>query len=150
MHLKGGIDAVLMKRYRDRKSDAKVAFDEAGGYNDIDRARAHPPEGMLLQNWNKTIDFFCTPEYRRRSDANKGTRQKQQYTNRGGTSTYTNACFKSVMLCIYITACFKSIMLCFKSNFLLLNRVERKSNNSRRLTPAKMGHGTVTWLINNM
>ncbi|KAI3778420.1 hypothetical protein L2E82_07700 [Cichorium intybus] len=45
MHLKGGVDAVLMKRYRDRKSDAKVKFDEAGGYNDIDRARAHPPRG---------------------------------------------------------------------------------------------------------
>ncbi|KAI3763957.1 hypothetical protein L2E82_13955 [Cichorium intybus] len=95
LQLTGGIDSVLMKRYRDRKSDAKVEFDDAGGYKDIDRARTHPPEGMTLQNWNKAIDFFCTPEYRRRSDANKGTRQKQQYTNRGGTSTYSSACYKT-------------------------------------------------------
>ncbi|KAL8210068.1 hypothetical protein R6Q57_006800 [Mikania cordata] len=42
---KGGIEATLLKRYRDRKAMAKKRFINNGGYADEERARANPPEG---------------------------------------------------------------------------------------------------------
>ncbi|KAL8239968.1 hypothetical protein R6Q59_016535 [Mikania micrantha] len=40
---KGGIEAALLKRYRDRKTMAKHHFMKNGGYDDEERVRANPP-----------------------------------------------------------------------------------------------------------
>ncbi|KAI3786098.1 hypothetical protein L1987_45225 [Smallanthus sonchifolius] len=49
---------------------------------------------MKAENWKKSIDFFLSDAHIKRSAVNKTVRQKQKYTNRGGTSTYSSACYK--------------------------------------------------------
>ncbi|KAI3754617.1 hypothetical protein L1987_54404 [Smallanthus sonchifolius] len=92
--LRGGLDAVIQKRYKDRKNDAKEWFLKVGGYDDLERAKANPPKNMKAENWKKSIDFFLSDAHIKRSAVNKTVRQKQKYTNRGGTSTYSSACYK--------------------------------------------------------
>ncbi|KAM0020836.1 putative transposase, Ptta/En/Spm, plant [Helianthus debilis subsp. tardiflorus] len=92
--LKGGIRQVLMKRYSDRKNDAKEEFRDNGGYNDLERARAHHPKDMPYENWLKTIDHFLDPKYIARSEANTRVRQLQKFPNRGGTSSYSSTAYK--------------------------------------------------------
>ncbi|MFS7969398.1 putative transposase, Ptta/En/Spm, plant [Helianthus anomalus] len=89
-----GLNAVYMKRYRSRKAKAKEEFLANGGETDVARARANIPKGMSEEDWNKTVDYFLTKEHKDRSCANKSNRQKQLYTNHGGSSTYSIFCFK--------------------------------------------------------
>ncbi|KAL8226527.1 hypothetical protein R6Q57_016359 [Mikania cordata] len=46
---KGGIEASLLKRYRDRKAMAKQHFINNGGYADEERARANPLRACMLR-----------------------------------------------------------------------------------------------------
>ncbi|KAJ9543916.1 hypothetical protein OSB04_023623, partial [Centaurea solstitialis] len=89
-----GVEIVVSRLYRNRKSDFKELFLEKGGYDDVETARANPPDEMSGENWNKVIDFFCTDKLKRRSDQNKVNKAKQVVPNRGGTSSYSNACHK--------------------------------------------------------
>ncbi|KAJ0580870.1 hypothetical protein HanHA300_Chr04g0134291 [Helianthus annuus] len=92
--LMDGLNAVYMKRYRSRKAKAKEEFLANGGETDVARARANIPVGMSEENWNKTVGYFLMKEHKDRSCANKSNHQKQLYTNRGGSSTYSRFCFK--------------------------------------------------------
>lgn len=92
--LMAGIKDKLQKRYSDRKGDAKRHFIEVGGYDNIDRSRANPPEGMLNEFWQRTVTHFCSEEYKKLSARNKVARGKQKYANHGGTSSYSNTFFK--------------------------------------------------------
>ncbi|KAL8258610.1 hypothetical protein R6Q59_026563 [Mikania micrantha] len=47
---KGVIETTLLKRYRDQKAMAKQHFIKNGGYDDEERVRANPPEGMSAEN----------------------------------------------------------------------------------------------------
>ncbi|KAJ9542126.1 hypothetical protein OSB04_028632 [Centaurea solstitialis] len=89
-----GVEFVISRLYRNRKNDFKEVFLEKGGYDDLETARANPPDEMSGENWNKVIDFFCTDKHKRRSDQNKVNKAKQVVPNRGGTSSYSNACHK--------------------------------------------------------
>ncbi|KAJ9559778.1 hypothetical protein OSB04_004938 [Centaurea solstitialis] len=89
-----GVEFVISRLYRNRKNDFKEVFLENGGYDDLETARANPPDEMSEENWNKVIDFFCTDKHKRRSDQNKVNKAKQVVPNRGGTSSYSNACHK--------------------------------------------------------
>ncbi|XP_035834254.1 uncharacterized protein LOC110882915 [Helianthus annuus] len=83
-NLTGGIRAVLMKRYSDRKHDAKKLFKSKGGYNDLESARAFHPPDMPYDNWLRTIEGFREEKYIKRSKANTLVREKQQFPYRGG------------------------------------------------------------------
>ncbi|KAJ0735452.1 hypothetical protein HanPI659440_Chr11g0432291 [Helianthus annuus] len=83
--LKGGIQSVYMKRYRDRKSMEKREFIDLRKRNDnLETIRDTPPTGMGVENWRKTIDLFSDPKYIKRCEVNKKNREKQQFANRGG------------------------------------------------------------------
>ncbi|KAJ0848509.1 hypothetical protein HanPSC8_Chr13g0558341 [Helianthus annuus] len=83
-NLTGGIRAVLMKRYSDRKYDAKNLFKSKGGYDDLESARAFHPRDMPYDNWLRTIEGFREEKYIKRSKANTLVREKQQFPYRGG------------------------------------------------------------------
>ncbi|KAL8268306.1 hypothetical protein R6Q59_002104 [Mikania micrantha] len=74
---------------------AKQHFIKNGGYDDEEKARANPPEGMYAENWKKAVDFFLSDTHKKRSSSNAEVRQKQLYTNRGGTSAYSSYCYKN-------------------------------------------------------
>ncbi|KAJ0556805.1 hypothetical protein HanIR_Chr07g0318011 [Helianthus annuus] len=86
-----------MKRYSDRKYDAKKIFKSKGGYNDIASARAYHPADMPYDNWLRTIKGFRDEKYIKRSKANTLVREKQQFSYRGGTSSYGSTAYKNVM-----------------------------------------------------
>ncbi|KAJ0514277.1 hypothetical protein HanHA300_Chr10g0367761 [Helianthus annuus] len=96
-NLTGGIRAVLMKRYSDRKYDAKKLFKSKGGYNDLESARAFHPKDMPYDNWLRTIEGFREAKYIKRSEANTLVREKQQFPYRGGTSSYGSTAYKNDM-----------------------------------------------------
>ncbi|KAJ0804542.1 hypothetical protein HanPI659440_Chr02g0039231 [Helianthus annuus] len=96
-NLTGGIRTVLMKRYSNRKYEAKKLFKSQGGYNDIERARAYHPADMPYDNWLRTIEGFRDAKYIKRSEANKQVREKQQFPYRGGTSSYGSTAYKNDM-----------------------------------------------------
>ncbi|XP_021995019.2 uncharacterized protein LOC110891721 [Helianthus annuus] len=73
-----------MKRYSDRKYDAKKLFKSKGGYNDLESARAFHPKDMPYDNWLRTIEGFREEKYIKRSKANTLVREKQQFPYRGG------------------------------------------------------------------
>ena len=54
-----------MKRYSDRKHDAKKLFESAGGYEDVERARAYRPADMPYDNWLKAVDGFLDEKYKK-------------------------------------------------------------------------------------
>ena len=95
------IDSSLAKVYRGRKSKAHAYFKEIGGPADIQAALNNPPNGMSHENWAKAVEHFQTPEFLRRSASNKECRAKQVVVNRGGSSSYNNACFKEVSYDIF-------------------------------------------------
>ncbi|MFS7917336.1 hypothetical protein Hanom_Chr03g00187841 [Helianthus anomalus] len=96
-NLKGGIRSVLMKRYTDRKYEARQLFDSQGGYDDLERARAYHPADMPYENWLRTIEGFRQEKYIKKGKANKLVRDKQQFPYRGGTSSYGSTAYKNVM-----------------------------------------------------
>ncbi|KAL7606834.1 hypothetical protein Lser_V15G19184 [Lactuca serriola] len=49
---------------------------------------------MSRENWAQAVEHFQTPEFLKRSASNKGVRAQQQVVNRGGSCSYSNACFK--------------------------------------------------------
>ncbi|KAJ0510647.1 hypothetical protein HanIR_Chr11g0543151 [Helianthus annuus] len=96
-NLTGGIRTVLMKRYSDRKYEAKKLFKSKGGYNDLESARAFHPKDMPYDNWLRTIEGFREAKYIKRSEANTLVREKQQFPYRGGTSSYGSTAYKNDM-----------------------------------------------------
>ncbi|KAJ0753535.1 hypothetical protein HanPI659440_Chr09g0336911 [Helianthus annuus] len=62
-NLKGGIRTVLMKRYNDRKYEARQLFDSKGGYDDLESARAYHPVDMPYENRLRTIEGFRQENY---------------------------------------------------------------------------------------
>lgn len=95
------IHAEFQRAFRGRKNQAKRAFVNAGGYDYVEDALAAVPKSMEPRNWKKAIDYFHTPEHRKSSAANIGCRQKQQFTNRGGSSKFCNASYNLVRLNLY-------------------------------------------------
>ena len=95
------IDATLQRIYRCRKNKAHIYFEKAGGLTDIPKALANPPDGMSRENWAHAVEHFQTPEFLKRSASNKGVRAQQQVVNRGGSCSYSNACFKEVSYDIF-------------------------------------------------
>ncbi|CAH1424024.1 unnamed protein product [Lactuca virosa] len=65
-----------------------------GGYEDIPRALANPPEGMEVDNWKKAVEYFQTDKHRIALDRNKKVREMQTNVNRGGSSSYNNTFYK--------------------------------------------------------
>lgn len=94
--LKESFQAALLKGYRERKADAKEYFKMVGRYEDIPRASANPPDGMLVDNWAKTVEYFQTDEHIIASERNKKIREKQTNVSRGGSSSYSSTCYKKV------------------------------------------------------
>ena len=84
----------ICARYRGRKNIAKNRFDDFAG--NVEAARAQAPRGMDQQRWNAAIDHFLTEKHKKRSTGNKECRKKQVVKNRGGTCSYSSACFKKV------------------------------------------------------
>ena len=96
--LREGLEYMISARYRGRKTKAKEHFVKTGGYEDVNSARANPPAGMSENSWNKTVDFFMSEKHVHRSTQNKVNRGKQIIKNRGGTSSYSSACYKKVSI----------------------------------------------------
>ncbi|KAL8229486.1 hypothetical protein R6Q57_014386 [Mikania cordata] len=84
---KGGIEATLLKRYRDRKAMAKQYFIKNGGYDGEERARANPPEGMYAENWKKAVDFFLSDTHKKRSSSNAENDLKAEFQNQIGPNS---------------------------------------------------------------
>ncbi|XP_052626857.1 uncharacterized protein LOC111916108 [Lactuca sativa] len=82
--------AALLKGYRERKADAKEYFMLVGGYEDIPRAIANPPEGMEVDKWKKAVEYFQTNEHIIASEKNKKIREMQTNANRGGRALKQN------------------------------------------------------------
>ncbi|KAM0051062.1 hypothetical protein Hdeb2414_s0007g00230991 [Helianthus debilis subsp. tardiflorus] len=101
-NLTGDIKSVLMKRYSDRKHDAKKIFMREGGYDNVERARAFHPDDMRYDNWLRTIEGFLDGEYIKRSGANKQVPGKQLFPFRGGTWSYGSTTYKNVMFYICV------------------------------------------------
>ncbi|KAK1433130.1 hypothetical protein QVD17_10036 [Tagetes erecta] len=94
LKLKGGVRTIFLKSFSRHKSTLKQHFLKVGGYENMEQSRTKKPFGMSDENWNKTVDHFSTDEHRKQSAANKANRQKQKYTNHGGTSSYSSFCYK--------------------------------------------------------
>ncbi|KAK1439565.1 hypothetical protein QVD17_05385 [Tagetes erecta] len=84
----------FIEKYRNQKNKAKNLFIGLGGKENADEIKENPPIDMIAENWRKAVDYFMTEEHEKRSAANKAVRQKQKYVNRGGTSSYSSACYK--------------------------------------------------------
>ena len=56
---------------------------------------------MSRENWAQAVEHFQTPEFLKHSASNKGVRAQQQVVNRGGSCSYSNACFKEVSYDIF-------------------------------------------------
>ncbi|KAL8214067.1 hypothetical protein R6Q57_003516 [Mikania cordata] len=62
--IKQGIQSDCANRYKDRKTKLKIFFDKVGGYDNTERAKAIPPEGMNPDAWVRvTEELFTTPTY---------------------------------------------------------------------------------------
>lgn len=96
--LKEDLEYMISCRYRGYKSESKKYFLDVGGYEDVETARANTPFGMSEENWNKSVTFFTSEKHKKRSRRNKANRANQVVKNRGGTSSYSNACYKKNVL----------------------------------------------------
>lgn len=91
-----GIERQCQDLYRDRKSRLKQYFKKVGGYKDIANARRNPPSHFDLKKWNETVDFFCDPNYKDRSEKNAQNRSHAKYPSLHGSTSYIAARYKKV------------------------------------------------------
>ncbi|MFS7900961.1 hypothetical protein Hanom_Chr00s155292g01823381 [Helianthus anomalus] len=57
---------------------------------------------MPYENWLRTTDHFLDPKYIARCEANTGVRQRQQFPNYGGTTSYSSTAYKHVILLMHL------------------------------------------------
>ncbi|KAD4384257.1 hypothetical protein E3N88_24425 [Mikania micrantha] len=95
--IKQGIQSDCANRYKDRKTKLKKHFDKVGGYDNTERAKTKPPEGMNPVAWVRVIEeLFTTPTYQKRSQANSANRSKQLYGSYHGTQSYAQRRYTEV------------------------------------------------------
>ncbi|KAL8223085.1 hypothetical protein R6Q57_020484 [Mikania cordata] len=95
--IKQGIQSDCANRYKDRKTKLKKHFDKVGGYDNTERAKTKPPEGMNPDAWVRVIEeLFTTPTYQKRSQANSANRSKQLYGSYHGTQSYAQRRYTEV------------------------------------------------------
>ncbi|KAD3337173.1 hypothetical protein E3N88_32693 [Mikania micrantha] len=95
--IKQGIQSDCANRYKDRKTKFKKHFDKVGGYDNSERAKTKPPEGMNPDAWVRVIEeLFTTPTYQKRSQANSANRSKQLYGSYHGTQSYAQRRYTEV------------------------------------------------------
>ncbi|KAD5802462.1 hypothetical protein E3N88_13822 [Mikania micrantha] len=95
--IKQGIQSDCANRYKDRKTKLKKHFDKVGGYDNTERAKTKPPEGMNPDAWVRVIEeLFTTPTYQKRSQANSTNRSKQLYGSYHGTQSYAQRRYTEV------------------------------------------------------
>ncbi|KAD7479187.1 hypothetical protein E3N88_02323 [Mikania micrantha] len=95
--IKQGIQSDCANRYKDRKTKLKKHFDKVGGYDNTERAKTKPPEGMNPDAWVQVIEeLFTTPTYQKRSQANSANRSKQLYGSYHGTQSYAQRRYTEV------------------------------------------------------
>ncbi|KAL8240132.1 hypothetical protein R6Q59_013487 [Mikania micrantha] len=79
------------------KNKAQKHFDKVGGYDNTERAKTKPPEGMDPDAWVRVIEeLFKTPTYQKRSQANSANRSKQLYGSYHGTQSYAQRRYTEV------------------------------------------------------
>ncbi|KAD7478530.1 hypothetical protein E3N88_01666 [Mikania micrantha] len=95
--IKQGIQSDCANRYKDRKTKLKKHFDKVEGYDNTERAKTKPPEGMNPDAWVRVIEeLFTTPTYQKRSQANSANRSKQLYGSYHGTQSYAQRRYTEV------------------------------------------------------
>lgn len=94
-----GIEHDCATSYKRRKGKLKKHFDEVGGYEDVERARRHPPRRMAPKAWEKVIDkLFITEKYKRRSEQNTENKAKQPYGSSHGCEPFAQKRYKEVRI----------------------------------------------------
>ena len=94
-----GIQRDCASRYRGRKRKFKEHFLKFGGYGNVNRAKAHPPNNMDLEVWEKTIDkLFLDSKYRRQSVVNSSNKKMQEYGSNHGTSSIAQKRYEEVWI----------------------------------------------------
>ncbi|KAL8202013.1 hypothetical protein R6Q57_011160 [Mikania cordata] len=79
----------IVQTVKDRKTKLKKHFDKQRGYDDTERAKARPPEGMDPDAWVRVIEeLFTTTTYQKRSQANSENHSKQLYESYHRTQSY--------------------------------------------------------------
>ncbi|KAL8255299.1 hypothetical protein R6Q59_033520 [Mikania micrantha] len=95
--IKQGIQSDCANRHKDRKTNLKKHFDKVGDYDNTERAKTKPQEGMNLDAWVRVIEkLFTTPTYQKRSQANSANRSKQLYETYHGTQSYAQRRYTEV------------------------------------------------------
>ncbi|KAL8262631.1 hypothetical protein R6Q59_023980 [Mikania micrantha] len=85
----GEIKMSILTTLHDRKTKLKKHFDKVGGYDNTEKAKTKPLEGMNPDAWVQVIEeLFTTPTYQKRSQANSANRSKQLYGSYHGTQSY--------------------------------------------------------------
>ncbi|XP_062081587.1 uncharacterized protein LOC133788215 [Humulus lupulus] len=75
-----GIQRSCADRYSEWKNDLSTHLKKNG--------RAHPPDGLVVEKWQKALQYFDRPEVKRRSETNSANRAKQkQRSVQGSQST---------------------------------------------------------------
>ncbi|KAF4376596.1 hypothetical protein F8388_025467 [Cannabis sativa] len=88
------IDNECKTRYKDRKSRHKQHFKDVGGYDDVEKAKKNPPEGLDAATWDKLISHFLDPKHIERSKKNAANRAKHLYPSLQGSSSYASHRYK--------------------------------------------------------
>lgn len=91
-----GIERFCKDRYRNRKNKNKTHFLNQGGYDDVERAKQHPPTNVNSDNWKKTVDHFLDPKYMNRSQTNVGNRACVKYPSLHGSISFAASLHKKV------------------------------------------------------
>ena len=68
--IRAGIERSCQDLYKDRKSKLKTYFEKVGGYKDVANARRNRPPHLSDGQWDKTMDIFLDPEFKKRSNTN--------------------------------------------------------------------------------
>ncbi|KAJ9542876.1 hypothetical protein OSB04_029382 [Centaurea solstitialis] len=76
------------------KNKNKTHFLKHGGYDDVERAKQHPPTNVNSDNWKKTVDHFLDPKYMNRSETNVGNRACVKYPSLHGSISFAASLHK--------------------------------------------------------
>ncbi|KAL8199685.1 hypothetical protein R6Q57_013253 [Mikania cordata] len=81
--IRAGINEDCARRYRDRKNELEMNFDNSGGYDNVENAKNHPPETETQEAWEKIIDELFL-NMRNTGTSSMLKDRKKMHTKKGG------------------------------------------------------------------
>ena len=100
--IRKGLNSYFSIIYKNQKFKfGKLHFTNRGGVENAEALREQPPSNYGVEEWQQFVDFRCGESFKKRSNANKGCRAKQETVVRHGRKNLAQIRYDNVRCFIF-------------------------------------------------